>query len=177
MGDAGARQGGARHEGAQHEAARREAARPEAAAIAQRRREIAAGVASLVTPQLIEEHRSSPAGRHSPALALVLAYFRQEPVRAKLALLATDPGRRWQVVELSGEQGRPHEPVTEAGFDSEDEAGEEVFLRRLAAIGALPARSAAVAEGGAGEVAAADGAARAGAGGDGGAAQGVAGDG
>jgi hypothetical protein len=122
-------------------------ARPEDGALALRRQEIAAGIAALVTPELLEEHRASPAGRHSPALALVLAYFRQEPVRAKLALLAAEPGRRWQVVELSGEQGRPHELVEAASFDSEDGAAHDVFLRRLAGIGAVPAGGGAAGDG------------------------------
>lgn len=88
---------------------------------------------ALVTPDLVEEHRRQPVGHHSPALAQVLAYFRQQPTPGKLAVLASVPGQRWDVIRLGG-LGAPHE-VVETGFQREDDALHAVFLRRLSEAG------------------------------------------
>ncbi|MBO0729662.1 MAG: hypothetical protein J2P57_10420 [Acidimicrobiaceae bacterium] len=88
---------------------------------------------ALVTPEIVDEHRRQPAGHHSPALAQVLAYFRQQPTPGKLAVLAAVPGQQWDVIRL-GPLGAPHE-VVETGFQREDDALHAVFLRRLAEAG------------------------------------------
>ncbi len=112
-------------------------ARPETAAVKTRDAEIAGGITTLITAQLIEEHRVRSAGRHSPALDFVLGYFRRAPTAGKMALLATEPAT-WKIVVLSGEQGQPHEVLDDQTFASEDDAAHAVFLRRLQLIGALP---------------------------------------
>ena len=89
----------------------------------------------LVTPDLVEEHRRQPVGHHSPALAQVLAYFRQQATPGKLAVLAVVPARQWDVIRL-GPLGAPHE-VVEPGFQREDDALHAVFLRRLSEAGVL----------------------------------------
>jgi hypothetical protein len=106
----------------------------EAPAIDARRSAIEEQLAALVTAELIEEHRVHPRGTHSPALALVLSYFAQAPVRGKLALIETFPDRRYRLVRLSGEQGAPHESL-DLIFDSERAAAHAAFLHRLAEIG------------------------------------------
>jgi hypothetical protein len=107
----------------------------EAELTAVRMEEIRRRLVALVTPELIEEHRRRPTGNHSPALAELLVHFRQAPTAGKLATLAVEPGRRWQVVRLSGAQGVAHDLSDPARFDSEAEAAHEVFLRRLAELG------------------------------------------
>jgi len=92
-------------------------------------------LASLVTPEVVDEHRGQPTGNHSPALAEVLVYFRQAPTAGKLAILAVEPGRQWQVIRLSGAQDQPHDLGDPARFDSVEAAAHEVFLRRLAELG------------------------------------------
>jgi branched-chain amino acid transport system permease protein len=119
------------------------AQRPEAQAEAARRREIAAGLAQLATAEVIDEHRRRPAGRHSPGLALLLAYFRQAPTPGKLALLdghgesRARGERRFELLELSGEQGRAHR-LLDGAVPHEEAAAHEVFLRRLESIGVDP---------------------------------------
>jgi branched-chain amino acid transport system permease protein len=95
-------------------------------------------LAELVDAALIEEHRRSPIGTHTPALARVLAYLRQAPVAAKLVLHAVEPRRRWTVLRLSGVPGVAHERIDDRVFDDRAEAEHAVFLARLAALGALP---------------------------------------
>lgn len=103
-----------------------------------RLREIRSSLASLVTPAIVEEHRRQPTGHHSPALALVLSFFRQAPVESKWAVYASVPGRQWQVVRLSGVPGVPPDDGDPARFASEDAASHEIFLRRLEEFGPRP---------------------------------------
>jgi hypothetical protein len=96
-------------------------------------------LASLVDAAVIEEHRRSPTGTHSPVLALVLAYLRQAPVAGKLVLVlvpdAIERRRRWAVMRLSGVPGIAHERVDSREFDDLGEAQHAVFLARLDALG------------------------------------------
>lgn len=112
-----------------------------AEAVAARRREIERGLAELVTPELVEEHRCQPVGRHSPALAWVLAYFRQAPAAGKLVVHAHRPDGAgaeplpFSLLRLSGRPGVPHEPASGEGFATEDEALHAAFLDRVAELG------------------------------------------
>lgn len=124
-------------------------------ALAVRRREIEGHLAALVTPALVDEHRRSPAGRHSPDLGQVLAYLRQVPTRGKLALRKPAAGPL-RILRLSGTPGVPHDdlgpavtaetrgragaPGEAAAEDApaEDAAAHEVFERRIRALGAHP---------------------------------------
>jgi hypothetical protein len=108
--------------------------RAEALAVAARRTEIERQLSDLVTRELVDEHRARSRGTHSPALTIILSYFRQAPVRGKLALLAVRTSHTWRLVELSGEQGIPHR-VVDREFAAESEAAHAAFLRRLSAIG------------------------------------------
>ncbi|HTX62880.1 MAG TPA: hypothetical protein VMD28_04540 [Acidimicrobiales bacterium] len=104
-----------------------------------RRREIERQLLDLLTPELVEEHRRSPVGRHSPALAQVLAYLRQMPTEGKLAIYSPRAAPL-RVLRLSGVQGKPHDDLGPAGAQpdgvAEDVAAHDVFLRRLRALGA-----------------------------------------
>jgi len=113
--------------------------KPESAALAQRREEIESNLVDLVSQRLVEEYREHPRGRHSPALALILSYFRQAPTVGKLALLSPHEGGAWRIVALSGVQIHHHE-ILESDFASENEAAQEVFVRRLSQIGAMKDR-------------------------------------
>ncbi len=60
---------------------------------------------SLVTPEIIEEHRANPLGQHSEPLERLLLYFRQMPNTGKYAIKAVEPFRDYRIVALSGRRG------------------------------------------------------------------------
>lgn len=109
--------------------------------LAMHRREIQAQLATLVTAEIVEEHRRSPSGHHSPALAQILTFLRQAPTEGKLAAYAVVPHKQWQVVRLSGVQGVPHDMADPRRYDSEEAVAHEIFLRRLDELGLWPDRS------------------------------------
>jgi branched-chain amino acid transport system permease protein len=92
-------------------------------------------LAAFVSAEVIEEHRATPVGNHSPALSALLTAMRQAPVANKLALLETKPGEEWMIVRLSGEPGEPHDLSDAARYTTLDAALHAVFLRRLAELG------------------------------------------
>ena len=106
-------------------------------ALGVRRREIERRLAGLITPDLVDEHRRSPGGRHSPALAHVLAYLRQAPTEGKLAILSP-PRELPRILRLSGVQGKPHEDLgtsTRGDGTPDGAAAHDVFVRRVEALG------------------------------------------
>ena len=111
------------------------ASNPELQAIAARSCEIRGILEAIITAEVVEEHRQLPRGRHSPALALILAYLRQTPTAGKLVAYAIVPGRQWRILRLSGEQGVPHDASDPRTFDSEDKVAHEIFLTRLDELG------------------------------------------
>ena len=62
---------------------------------------------TLVTPEVLEEHRSKPSGQHSEALMRLLAYFRFASVTDKYALKCDQPFARYRLIALSGVRGVP----------------------------------------------------------------------
>jgi hypothetical protein len=108
---------------------------PEGQALGVRRSEIRAILEATITPDLVDEHRRHPRGRHSPALALVLAYLRQAPVAGKLVAYASVPGCEWRILRLSGQPGVPPDASDSRTFDSEDQVAHEIFLTRLDELG------------------------------------------
>lgn len=108
---------------------------PEGQALEVRRDEIRGILEATITPEVVEEHRRSPKGRHSPALALILAYLRQAPITGKLVAYASFPGREWRILRLSGQPGAPPDASDRRTFDSEDQVAHEIFLTRLDELG------------------------------------------
>lgn len=84
---------------------------------------------TLVTPEVIEEHRRSPLGQHSERLERLLIYFRQRPLDERYAVKAVAPFRAYQVVRLSGHRGMPPRVVDETIYGSADDAWHGLFLR------------------------------------------------
>jgi branched-chain amino acid transport system permease protein len=84
---------------------------------------------SLVTPEVIEEHRRSPQGQHSEALARLLIYFRRRPQVGKYAIKAVDAFKDYRIVALSGRRGVPPRAVEDKIYVSPAEACHGVFLR------------------------------------------------
>ena len=72
-----------------------------------------AEIRGLITPALLEEHRTNPLGRHSDALARVVNFLRRPP---HYALYSAKPMREWQVIALPIAAGQPLS--AEASFES-----------------------------------------------------------
>jgi branched-chain amino acid transport system permease protein len=86
---------------------------------------------SLITPELIEEHRRTPLGQHSDALERVLNYFRRAPGEDKYSLYEIETGRKYRIIALSGQKGIPPREVDERIYESKNEALHAVFLKRV----------------------------------------------
>jgi branched-chain amino acid transport system permease protein len=83
---------------------------------------------TLVTPDVIEEHRRSPLGQHSERLERLLIYFRQRPLDQRYAVMAAEPFRKYQVVRLSGHRGAAPRVVDEVIHASAHDARHGLFL-------------------------------------------------
>lgn len=84
---------------------------------------------TLVTPEVIEEHRRSPLGQHSERLERLLIYFRQRPLDQRYAVKAVEPFRAYQVVRLSGHRSTPPTVVDETVYASANDAWHGLFMR------------------------------------------------
>ena len=90
--------------------------------------ELRAHVKSLLTDELIEEHRRKPLGQHSDALERVLNYFRRPP---HFALYSRSACREYQVIALPVTSGSAPEPIDEPVYYDKTEALHAVFLRHV----------------------------------------------
>jgi len=86
---------------------------------------------TLVTPEVIEEHRRNPLGQHSEALERLLLYFRRQPQVDKYAIIAVEPFKAYRVVALSGQRGVAPRLVEDKIYTSQEDAYHGVFLRRV----------------------------------------------
>jgi branched-chain amino acid transport system permease protein len=86
---------------------------------------------TLVSPEVIEEHRVQPLGQHSEALERLLLYFRRHPQVDKYAIEALEPFKSYRIVALSGHRGVAPHDVEEKIYASPAEAYHGVFLRRV----------------------------------------------
>jgi branched-chain amino acid transport system permease protein len=111
------------------------ASNPERPAVEARHREIRTIMEANLTADVVDEHRRRPKGRHSPALALILAYLRQAPIAGKLVAYASVPGQEWRILRLSGQPGVPPDASDPRTFGSEDQVAHEIFLTRLDELG------------------------------------------
>lgn len=86
---------------------------------------------SLITDELIEEHRANPTGLHSENLERVLLYFRKAELAGKYAVYCTHPFEAYRIVALSGLPGVPPRIVDDRTYSSVNDAYHAVFLRRI----------------------------------------------
>ncbi|MDA4844928.1 branched-chain amino acid ABC transporter permease [Hoeflea poritis] len=87
---------------------------------------------TLITDELIEEHRKSPLGKHSDALNRVLNYFRRGEMADKYAIMRQPDGfHRYKIVAFSGERGAPPRLVDDRIYEDINEAYHAVFLLRV----------------------------------------------
>ncbi len=88
-------------------------------------------IRSLLTNELIAEHRSDPRGHHSDTLKRVLNYFRRSGALTPYVVICAQPFREWRVARLTGVRGHGPVLVDEQTFNSEAEAMHAVFLKRV----------------------------------------------
>jgi branched-chain amino acid transport system permease protein len=86
---------------------------------------------TLVTDEVVEEHRAKPLGQHSEALDRLLNYFRRGPMADKYAVYAERPFESYRIVALSGQRGVPPRLVNDRTYPSLEEAYHAVFLLRV----------------------------------------------
>jgi hypothetical protein len=88
----------------------------------------------LVTPELLEEHRTNPLwfdGPQSHELQAVLNYVRRQPQSGKYVIVAVKPWEDYRIGVLSGVRGVPPVVRDEPRFATEQEAMHGVFLARV----------------------------------------------
>ncbi|EHR73374.1 ABC-type branched-chain amino acid transport system, permease component [Burkholderiales bacterium JOSHI_001] len=85
---------------------------------------------TLVTPEVMAEHRARPYGQHSDALMRLLAYFRFASITDKYALRTDEPFKRYRLIALSGVRGVPPRIVDDKVYGSLHEAYHAVFAKR-----------------------------------------------
>lgn len=86
---------------------------------------------TLVTPELIEEHRLKPLGQHSDALERVLNYFRAAGGENKYVLYEMKANREYKIIVTTGKKGVPPREVDGVVYTNKDEALHAVFLKRV----------------------------------------------
>lgn len=86
---------------------------------------------TLVSDELIDEHRRCPLGQHSEPLERLLLYFRRQPQVDKYAIVAVEPFKAYRIVALSGHRGVAPRVVEDKTYGSQEEAYHGVFLRRV----------------------------------------------
>ncbi|MGY3610298.1 MULTISPECIES: hypothetical protein [unclassified Bradyrhizobium] len=86
---------------------------------------------TLVTPEVIEEHRCSPLGQHSEPLERLLIYFNRRPLAGRYAIMTLEPFKAYRIVTLSGARGVPPKVSDDKTYRSEAEAQHAVFLRNI----------------------------------------------
>ena len=88
---------------------------------------------TLITAELIEEHRRKPLGQHSDSLGRVLNFFRRGEMPDKYAILREGAMTNctYRVMAFSGVAGEPPRVVDDKHYKSLDEAYHAVFLLRV----------------------------------------------
>lgn len=86
---------------------------------------------TLVSPEIIEEHRRQPLGQHSEALERVLLYFRRAKLEDKYALRSAGSQGPYKIIAFSGVRGVSPRLVDDREFTTLDEAYHGVFMRRV----------------------------------------------
>lgn len=86
---------------------------------------------TLVTDEILEEHRQKPFGQHSPALDRLLNYFRRAPIDDKYAVLCVRPWAEYRLVALTNRRGIPPRQVDDQVYTTPEDAAHAVFLKRI----------------------------------------------
>ncbi len=85
---------------------------------------------TVLSDEIIAEHRRSPAGHHSEPLARLLAWCQRRPLPQQYAVKAEADGS-FRIVSMSGRRGVRPSYVSEERFASVEEARHGVLLRHV----------------------------------------------
>lgn len=85
---------------------------------------------SVVSPELIAEHRRSPTGHHSEPLARLLAWCQRRPLQEQYAVKAEADGT-FRIVSMTGRRGVVPKYIGELRFASPEEARHGVLLQHI----------------------------------------------
>ncbi len=86
---------------------------------------------TLVSDDVIAEHRRSPLGQHSEPLERLLLYFRRMPMPDKLAIKRDADAASYRLIALSGERGVPPRFVEDTAYETLEDAYHGIFLRQV----------------------------------------------
>jgi len=87
---------------------------------------------TMITPELIDEHKRDPLGHHSDELARVLNYFRRGEMADKYVIHRMIPAEeRFRIMAVSGQRGMPPRLVDDREYDKIIDAYHAVFLLRV----------------------------------------------
>lgn len=85
---------------------------------------------SVLSNDIIEEHRRSPTGHHSEPLARLLAWCQRRPLPEQYAVKAEADGS-FRIVSMTGRRGVPPTYIGESRFASLEEARHGVLLQHI----------------------------------------------
>lgn len=85
---------------------------------------------TVVSDELIAEHRRSPFGHHSEPLTRLLAWCQRRPLPEQYAVKAEADGT-YRIVSMTGRRGARPTYLGEARFASLEEARHGVLLRHI----------------------------------------------
>jgi branched-chain amino acid transport system permease protein len=85
---------------------------------------------SVISPDLIAEHRRSPTGHHSEPLARLLAWCQRRPLSEQYAVKAEADGT-FRIVSMTGRRGVPPTYIGDARFASLEDARHGVLLQHI----------------------------------------------
>jgi hypothetical protein len=83
---------------------------------------------------LVQEFRSQPYGRHSPALQHILNDLRLNAKPPRYVIVCRQPGREWVLAKLADQRGAPIEILENQTFASRAEAEWVCFRLRWQAL-------------------------------------------
>lgn len=86
---------------------------------------------TLITPEIIAEHKAKPLGQHSEALERVLLYFRRAKMEDKYALHRVGPDGPFKIIAFSGVRGVSPRVVEDKEYPTEEAGYHGVFMRRV----------------------------------------------
>ncbi|MFT5114911.1 MAG: branched-chain amino acid transport system permease protein [Parasphingorhabdus sp.] len=86
---------------------------------------------TLVSPEIIEEHRIKPLGQHSDALERVLHYFRSAGGENKYVLFELKANTQYKIIVTTGQKGIPPRDLDGTIYTDKYTALHAVFLNRV----------------------------------------------
>ena len=86
---------------------------------------------TLVSDEIIEEHKNKPLGQHSEALERILLYFRRVSKAKQLAVKRDALSETFKIVAFSGVRGTPPRLLDDKKYATIEEAYHGIFLKQL----------------------------------------------